>query len=177
MLRKRREREDAILDAARNLLITKGYEAMTLQDIIAEIGISKPTLYRHFSSKESLGVHVLLRAIGHAREHLKLLEQTLPAGDALRAMIDWSLESRFGFGGGDFSSALPLFGHPSTRAAERDLIAALASLILKAKRDGSIECIAAPIVVAQALHSIAKDTSFDRAPAIRTDVAKLLLGS
>ena len=37
-------REDAILDAATDLLKSKGFNAMTLEDITEAIGISRPTL-------------------------------------------------------------------------------------------------------------------------------------
>ena len=41
-------REDAILDAVAELLSTKGYNAMTMDDIANLVGISKATLYLHF---------------------------------------------------------------------------------------------------------------------------------
>ena len=52
-------REDAILDAVNLLLARKGFDLMTMDDVAAEVGIAKGSLYRHFSSKESLAAAAL----------------------------------------------------------------------------------------------------------------------
>ena len=43
-----------ILDTARNLFYTNGYETTSIQTIIDTVGIAKGTFYHHFSSKEDL---------------------------------------------------------------------------------------------------------------------------
>ena len=48
------ERRQEILDAAQKLIYTKGYEQMTIQDILDEVHISKGTFYYYFDSKQSL---------------------------------------------------------------------------------------------------------------------------
>jgi AcrR family transcriptional regulator len=52
-LRERRKQmlRDEILDAARALLAEKGYAAMSMDELAAQVGISKPTLYSHFPNK------------------------------------------------------------------------------------------------------------------------------
>ena len=45
-------RESAILDAATAVLSQKGYDLMTMDDVAGAVGISKPSLYKHFKSKE-----------------------------------------------------------------------------------------------------------------------------
>lgn len=47
-------RRNEILDAAQNLLYRKGYEQMTIQDILDEIQISKGAFYHYFDSKQAL---------------------------------------------------------------------------------------------------------------------------
>jgi TetR/AcrR family transcriptional regulator, transcriptional repressor for nem operon len=47
-------RRDEILDSARKLIFTKGYEQMTVQDILDDLHIAKGTLYHYFDSKHSL---------------------------------------------------------------------------------------------------------------------------
>jgi AcrR family transcriptional regulator len=44
-------RRNEILDAARRLVYTKGYEQMTIQDILNDLGISKGAFYHYFDSK------------------------------------------------------------------------------------------------------------------------------
>ena len=48
------ERKDEILEVALNLFLKKGFDATSMNDIIAEVGIAKGTLYYHFKSKESI---------------------------------------------------------------------------------------------------------------------------
>lgn len=48
-----------IQDAARELFAEKGVQRTSLQDIAARLGITKPALYYHFSSREEL-VHSIL---------------------------------------------------------------------------------------------------------------------
>lgn len=47
-------RQEQILDAARRLFLTKGYEATTIEDVLTAVGIAKGTLYHHFPGKEAI---------------------------------------------------------------------------------------------------------------------------
>jgi AcrR family transcriptional regulator len=44
----------AILDVAQKLIYTRGYEQMTIQDILAELQISKGAFYHYFDSKQAV---------------------------------------------------------------------------------------------------------------------------
>jgi AcrR family transcriptional regulator len=44
-------RRNAILDAAQRLIYTKGYEQMTIQDLLDDLQISKGAFYHYFDSK------------------------------------------------------------------------------------------------------------------------------
>lgn len=48
------ERRKEILDVAERLFVTKGYDQASTNDILAEIGIARGTLYYHFKSKEDI---------------------------------------------------------------------------------------------------------------------------
>jgi TetR/AcrR family transcriptional regulator, transcriptional repressor for nem operon len=47
-------RRNEILDAAQQLIYTKGYEQMTIQDILDNLQISKGAFYHYFESKQAL---------------------------------------------------------------------------------------------------------------------------
>jgi AcrR family transcriptional regulator len=60
------ERRRLIEDAAARLFAERGYTATTVDDIVAEAGVSKPMLYRHFESKKQLQ----MRLLEHRRDEL-----------------------------------------------------------------------------------------------------------
>src|SRR5665213_579377 len=47
-------RRDAFLDVAQNLIQTKGYERMSIQDVLDRLGASKGAFYHYFDSKQAL---------------------------------------------------------------------------------------------------------------------------
>ncbi|QGW25390.1 regulatory protein TetR [Dietzia sp. DQ12-45-1b] len=53
-------RRDEILVAAARLMARRGFHAVRLDDIGAEVGISGPGMYRYFSSKEDVLAEMLL---------------------------------------------------------------------------------------------------------------------
>jgi AcrR family transcriptional regulator len=67
---KRELRRQAILTAARELFIEKGYEATTLNDVVRRSGGSLATLYEMFENKPGL-----LRAMVH--EHCTVISDTI----------------------------------------------------------------------------------------------------
>jgi len=44
-------REDAIIQVVNRLLAEKGFDAMTVDEVAAGVGIAKASLYKHFPSK------------------------------------------------------------------------------------------------------------------------------
>src|SRR2546428_10544389 len=47
-------RRDAFLDVAQRLVQAKGYEAMSIQDVLDELEASKGAFYHYFDSKQAL---------------------------------------------------------------------------------------------------------------------------
>lgn len=47
-------RRDEFLDAAERLLASRGYEAMSVQDVLSEVDTSKGAFYHYFASKQAL---------------------------------------------------------------------------------------------------------------------------
>ena len=62
------ERESLIIETVNHLLATKGYDAMTVDEIADTVGIAKASLYRHFPSKEALGMAALVDIMNKALE-------------------------------------------------------------------------------------------------------------
>ena len=50
-----RAREDAIVSSVNRLLAEKGFDLMTVDEVAADVGIAKASLYKHFTSKEEIG--------------------------------------------------------------------------------------------------------------------------
>ncbi len=54
--RRRQMLRQEILEAAAELLAEKGYATMSMDELAARVGVSKPTLYTHFPTKDDLVV-------------------------------------------------------------------------------------------------------------------------
>jgi AcrR family transcriptional regulator len=63
--------KDEIIRAAAKMFAAQGYEATSLDSIAAEAGMTKATLYYHFSSKETIYAAVLTRYLAEAKERLE----------------------------------------------------------------------------------------------------------
>ena len=62
--RRKRERErksNEIIDVAEEIFSLKGFNKTTMDDIAAELELTKPALYRYFQSKEDLYFAVVVR--------------------------------------------------------------------------------------------------------------------
>lgn len=56
-----RTTRDLILDAAESLFAKQGYQATTIKNVAARVGVQGPALYKHFASKRALFEEVLQR--------------------------------------------------------------------------------------------------------------------
>jgi AcrR family transcriptional regulator len=92
--RQRQVREDAILDAADELLSEQGYAEMSMDELAARAGVSKATLYQHFPSKEDLVVAGLVRAMRRGAAAIDAADPSLPAIKRLELMIRRGLERK-----------------------------------------------------------------------------------
>jgi len=106
-------RENAILDAATAVLSQKGYDLMTMDDVAGTVGISKPSLYKHFKSKEELIGEALIRLLDGALDYVAALDAALSPLQKLSALLEWALRVRLGGG-------LPFL--PSTSPHVRDML-------------------------------------------------------
>jgi TetR/AcrR family transcriptional regulator of autoinduction and epiphytic fitness len=73
-----RVREDAIISSVNRLLADKGFDLMTVDEVAADVGIAKASLYKHFPSKEALAAAAMVRLLQRA---LALVEQQAARAD------------------------------------------------------------------------------------------------
>ncbi len=74
-------RRDAFLDVAQHLIQTKGYEQMSIQDVLDELEASRGALYHYFDSKQALLDGVVERFADNAMAVVApiLADPSLPA--------------------------------------------------------------------------------------------------
>ncbi|WP_245783604.1 TetR/AcrR family transcriptional regulator [Paracidovorax konjaci] len=84
-------RAQAIVAAAGRLLGEKGFEAMTLDEVAAEVGVAKASLYKHFSGKEDLCAAAMAHAVDRLSEFLDGLPADTPPFECLRQLLRWLL--------------------------------------------------------------------------------------
>jgi TetR/AcrR family transcriptional regulator of autoinduction and epiphytic fitness len=85
-------REDAIIEIVNRLLAEKGFEAMTVDEVAANVGIAKASLYKHFPSKEDLAAAAMVRVMQRAQAYLKTLPADAAPLDKIRAVARWTME-------------------------------------------------------------------------------------
>lgn len=136
-------RRDEILDAAERRLAEVGYEAMTIAELINELGIAKGTFYHHFTSKEAVMTAVIERHTSDLRANAEAIadQPEVPAFTRLLQLLGGGLTS-----GAHADSTAERLAEPGTeamhtRALDATLAAVLPSLsriLADAKTEGSI---------------------------------------
>jgi AcrR family transcriptional regulator len=91
-----RVREDAIVASVNRLLADKGFDLMTVEEVAADVGIAKASLYKHFPSKEALAAAALVRLLQRTRAVIEQQESRsgVTAFARLQAVTRWALESQ-----------------------------------------------------------------------------------
>lgn len=123
--RAKSDRRSQLLNAAEALMAERGYPAVRLEDIGAAAGVSGPAIYRHFPSKESMLVELLVgistRLLDGAQA---VLAEAPDASAALDRLIDFHLD--FALGEPDLIriqdrdlSSLPATAQRQVRRAQR----------------------------------------------------------
>lgn len=102
--RVRQVRRDAILTAVNRLLATKGYDAMTVDEVAAEAGMAKASLYKLFPSKEDLAGASMVGVLDRALAFVDTLRAqatgvggngpAVRAVDQIRAVTRWAMQTQ-----------------------------------------------------------------------------------
>lgn len=114
-----------ILDAAAKLFVERGFQATSVRDIAAAVGISNPSLYHHFSSKGDLLERLLAEPLARSQQAVAEAEQL--TGEARsRRIIEGLLEALEVHSG----VAVAVLRHDgSSPAAEQGLVAQTRPLV------------------------------------------------
>ena len=159
-----RIREDAILTSVNRLLADKGFDLMTVDEVAADVGIAKASLYKHFPSKEALAAAAMVRLMARTQA---VVDQQAARTDAspfqrLVAITRWALEVQVA---GDMPTV------PSQNSSLRaELMASkiyldaimrvsdvLGGWIVQAQADGDIDSALPPEVVLYTIYARACD--------------------
>jgi TetR/AcrR family transcriptional regulator, regulator of autoinduction and epiphytic fitness len=155
-------RENAIIHAVNLLLAEKGFEAMTVDEVAANVGIAKASLYKHFPSKEDLAAAAMAHLMGQAQAFLSTLPETDTPIHNLRAVVRWTMSLKLA---GEMPS-LPsqnstlratLVGHKAYVDGLMDVSDRLGAWIEAAQADGSINAALPPVAVLYTLYARACD--------------------
>ena len=125
---------------------------MTMDDVANLIGISKPSLYKHFKSKEDLVGAAMIRLLDGATAQLESFPPEYTPKEKLSALLEWALRVRLDGG-------LPFL--PSTSNAVREMLmrnlkyvgrviklnSQLEKLVIAAQKNGDLSTKLSPDVI------------------------------
>jgi AcrR family transcriptional regulator len=89
-----RVREDAIVASVNRLLAEKGFDLMTVDEVAADVGIAKASLYKHFPSKEALAASAMVRLLQRTKAVVEEQGARTQASafERLEAVTRWALQ-------------------------------------------------------------------------------------
>ena len=159
-----RVREDAIVESVNRLLADKGFDLMTVDEVAADVGIAKASLYKHFASKEALAAAAMVRLMERTQAVVdqQAARSEASALDRLQAVTRWALEMQL-------AGEMPTV--PSQNSSLRaELMASkpyldalmqvsevLGAWIMQAQADGAIDATLPPEVVLYTIYARACD--------------------
>lgn len=157
--RRREMLREEILNAAQGLLISKGFTAMAMDDIASLVGISKPTLYDYFNSKESLALEVIL---SHLRYFLKQIDNRPADRSALDHLLHLLREmqciSQYQ-GSSSLHEWSPelvrlIIDHPQATACMHQIHGQICTLVQEAKAQGEIHASLSVDAIVLSFHNV-----------------------
>jgi hypothetical protein len=125
------------------LLAKKGFDLMTMDEVAAEVGIAKASLYKHFPSKEALAAAAMIRLLENTLAFVRGMATDRAPIEQLKGVLQWALEIRM-------KGGLPTLPAENTSLREAllnntryisrlmDLNELMGELIERARADGKI---------------------------------------
>lgn len=135
------QREQEIISCAGTLIQQFGIERVSLDMLAAEVGISKPTLYQHFRSKDELLTHVIslgIKAIEgllhrpDTHTELRTLEMVF------RTLLKLNFEKGTLMAAVGADAIMTVLDDPRIKSQKRQLMELLVELVRKAQHNGDI---------------------------------------
>jgi AcrR family transcriptional regulator len=83
-VKKPHERRADIVATARRLFETRGYDDITMNDVVADLGVAKGTVYHYFASKDELLEAVVTDIVGQATEQMRQTLEVASGGPVER---------------------------------------------------------------------------------------------
>jgi AcrR family transcriptional regulator len=90
-----RDSRALLLDGAAKVFAERGYRAATVDQIVAQAGLSKGTFYWHFDSKEQLFLELLEERIDRPARALMEVTRSAPADEATAPLVSSGIAALF----------------------------------------------------------------------------------
>lgn len=84
-------KEQAILDAASELFLQRGFKSVSSGEIMQEAACFRETIYRYFSGKEDIFANIISRQMDAYLDTMKAVTTTVGAEGLRDGLLDWSL--------------------------------------------------------------------------------------
>lgn len=155
-------REEAIIQSVNRLLAEKGFDAMTVDEVAAAVGIAKASLYKHFPSKEDLAAAAMVRVMRRAQDFLSAIDAALSPLDKLKAVVRWTLQVQLAgqmpsLPSQNSSLRAALMGNKDYIDGLMEVSDRLGAWIEAAQQDGSLQADVPPLAVLYTLYARACD--------------------
>ncbi|MFL6163068.1 MAG: TetR/AcrR family transcriptional regulator [Jatrophihabitantaceae bacterium] len=178
-----------IVAAAVALFAEQGYDATSVNQVVARAGVAKGALYHHFQSKDDLLYEVYRELVERQLAGLSaILARRLPPADTLRAIVHDMVQTTaarsaeatvFFREGYRLSDA----NQQRVRAARRQIHDAVTELVRTAQRAGEFAAVASPEMVTFTVFGVINELPVWYSPAgpktaaqLAAELADLLLG-
>jgi len=165
--RQRVDRGEKILSATFELLAERGYEALTMELLAERVGISRQTLYHHFSSKDEITLRALLKIIEKGIRTIESIDPGLSPVVRLERVLRWMLNLRFQPAPAAFvkvrPALAPIKNHPDYLRAFERRAQAVERIVDEAQNAGEIRNSVPSSIIVQMLLSIACEGRYEDA--------------
>jgi AcrR family transcriptional regulator len=146
--RQQQLREDAIIEMAQKLLFEQGFNALNMDELASRVGISKATLYQHFSSKDELVIRTVLYHMQQGEKKVRDSMSDMSPIEVLEHMVRYSVSRRIMMSASHFELPPHLREDPRIKKQHARLTTFLGDMIEKGKADGSIRAeLSVPVVI------------------------------